>query len=722
MNDLLDSAYWCSLQVTVVIAFGLLLAGRFTFKRPDQAGIIICVTLIAVGLLTVFAPLPVHHLVSQFSLATADQALPAEYERARDVAIQDYAVKPLEPTISIHWPQLTSFAQRIAHQATVPRKNAWISLTMAAWFSAIALLIGIIRLTISLQFVVNTRRSSISVRDRAACEKVVELATKIRCRRVPELYENPELHSAAVVGPFKPTLVLPHGWREWSHDELAAVLAHELAHIARADSTWRLLACCIQAVHFFNPLAHWLLDRLVLLQEFSADDKAARVIGRRNYLKSLSQLALRRDQSTGQGCPAVLPVFTGHLKRRIAMLRSTDGSHSIMANGSHQRVAWAITAMVVLCIAVVSLRGVAAAEDDAKQLTQVRRVSTTKLVEKKRPLLSSNGFQREAIPASLVGVNETGYMTVRVSELLTHPIVKPFAPMLTPSMVFQELAPVPFDYAGIDFNKIESISAQAVVTLNRNSEANTDHNHRLTFQTSGCTIQLTDDVQLHSWMKNYLSAAKPIETENLATFEIPVDVAAPMPIRIQQTESRTIKLGWPIAGQSETDIMFPIVKPHHAGNSEHILRAWNAVSGGLAAAVMGDANIISSIEVPVEGSDIEIATSQLAAFLVEHCSCVAYGLDLNEAGDVLIQVRLTHDSVGKAQQTVNNIQDLKASMKNELQNLEDPSKRATSELCVDWLDKATIKTRPYDDSSCDVVMHSQLPFVVVLNLIKTGNP
>ena len=130
----------------------------------------------------------------------------------------------------------------------------------------------------------------------ASSDLLAELLPRLPLRHLPQVRETSDLDSAAVVGWWRPTVMLPAGWREWSPAELKAVLAHELAHIARHDALWRLVAAFTVALHWGQPLMHWLRRQLLLAQELAADELAAAAMGsKREYLQALAKLALRQD-------------------------------------------------------------------------------------------------------------------------------------------------------------------------------------------------------------------------------------------------------------------------------------------------------------------------------------------------------------------------------------------------------------------------------------------
>lgn len=70
-------------------------------------------------------------------------------------------------------------------------------------------------------------------------------------------------------------------FRDLSEDQQESMLAHELAHLVRDDSRWLILAGCIQALFFFQPLNRVARNGLQEEAEYLCDDWAVRHTGRR---------------------------------------------------------------------------------------------------------------------------------------------------------------------------------------------------------------------------------------------------------------------------------------------------------------------------------------------------------------------------------------------------------------------------------------------------------
>lgn len=183
------------------------------------------------------------------------------------------------------------------------------------------------RLALGLWAIRSCRRRSRLIADAALIELADSLRGAMGCPQHVEVRACDDLAVPATVGWRRPVVLLPADWRGWGEAERRAVLAHELAHVARSDFLTGLLARVGVALHFYHPLLHWMAGRLHLQQELAADALGARFAGGRGaYLAALARLALRQDAR-----PALWPgkaLFSSHgtLMRRIHMLRAREGT------------------------------------------------------------------------------------------------------------------------------------------------------------------------------------------------------------------------------------------------------------------------------------------------------------------------------------------------------------------------------------------------------------
>jgi bla regulator protein blaR1 len=78
----------------------------------------------------------------------------------------------------------------------------------------------------------------------------------------------------AVVGFFRPTLLLPQGIEErLAPEEMRAVLAHEECHVLWHDNLAAAFHMVVEAVFWFNPFIWWLSSRLINERERACDER-----------------------------------------------------------------------------------------------------------------------------------------------------------------------------------------------------------------------------------------------------------------------------------------------------------------------------------------------------------------------------------------------------------------------------------------------------------------
>lgn len=121
-----------------------------------------------------------------------------------------------------------------------------------------------------------TRREQIVLPDRRENELAREVAAQYGLD-TPDLRYGDRLASPVVLP--GGVVLLPRWVASLQPTELRALLAHELAHLARRDPSWRVLHHVALAPLFLHPLAWLALRRLDALAERQADAAAARLLG-----------------------------------------------------------------------------------------------------------------------------------------------------------------------------------------------------------------------------------------------------------------------------------------------------------------------------------------------------------------------------------------------------------------------------------------------------------
>ncbi len=115
------------------------------------------------------------------------------------------------------------------------------------------------------------------------------------------LVESAEAAVPMLAGLFKPVVLLPlRVISGLSEREIEAILAHELAHLARRDAWSNLAQVAIETLFFYHPAIWWIGRCARQERENAADDLALEICAdRRVYVGALAQLAeLRLDSQS----------------------------------------------------------------------------------------------------------------------------------------------------------------------------------------------------------------------------------------------------------------------------------------------------------------------------------------------------------------------------------------------------------------------------------------
>ncbi len=83
------------------------------------------------------------------------------------------------------------------------------------------------------------------------------------------VFKSLSIHSPIVTGIFCPKIILPININKQMED---FVLIHEYAHIRRKDNLWKLLITLVTLIHWFNPLAWWMMRQFAKDVELACDE------------------------------------------------------------------------------------------------------------------------------------------------------------------------------------------------------------------------------------------------------------------------------------------------------------------------------------------------------------------------------------------------------------------------------------------------------------------
>ena len=136
-----------------------------------------------------------------------------------------------------------------------------------------------------------SKRGTIPVTDEWD-QKTAVLAGRLGISKTVRLLESALVHAPVAIGWLKPIILLPVGLvNRLSPAEVEAILAHELAHIARRDWIFNLLQAFIETLFYYHPAVWWISSVVRNERENCCDDAALAATGNRiAFAKALVQV------------------------------------------------------------------------------------------------------------------------------------------------------------------------------------------------------------------------------------------------------------------------------------------------------------------------------------------------------------------------------------------------------------------------------------------------
>lgn len=151
-----------------------------------------------------------------------------------------------------------------------------------------------------------------------------------------------------VIGFRQPTLLLPSDFAMWPVEGQRAVLAHELAHVARRDAWGQLLARSMCCLYWFHP-GSWLIERRLAESRELATDARALTSGQTasEYAQALLNVLKRLNPSPMPSLALPIAAKTPLHHRIRFLLESSE------CNKTHSR--WLSLGLISLLIIATSL-------------------------------------------------------------------------------------------------------------------------------------------------------------------------------------------------------------------------------------------------------------------------------------------------------------------------------------------------------------------------------
>lgn len=184
-------------------------------------------------------------------------------------------------------------------------------------------------------------------------EKIADLGARLGMTRPVRLLESALVRAPLTIGWLKPLVLLPVGLiNRLTPAEVEAILAHELAHIARRDWLFNLVQAFIETLFYYHPAVWWMSQVVCRERENCCDDDALAATGNRLAFAK----ALVHVQEMAQPLPSLALGIQGTARRPMLLERI----RRILNQPQHKsQIMEKITATLIL-FALLALVGIRA--------------------------------------------------------------------------------------------------------------------------------------------------------------------------------------------------------------------------------------------------------------------------------------------------------------------------------------------------------------------------
>lgn len=486
MHQLGISLLWLGLQVTIVTLTALIIyLGTKRFGPRTRSFLLSC----AVGMtlllaLLTFSPWPRWQTAwkNETTTVTANTDHRSSTETAAPAQTLETPTLKQSPQESEWGTVWEGFLKGLQQEPVVDQpSNIPTPAGIVGWLLVGGFLLAALRLLFGYFSLKRLVSQATSLQGTAAEEALDVLAAEQQIFHSLQLREHASLTTAAVIGWWRPMILLPTAWREWNREQLRAVLAHELAHIQQRDYLAILGAELSRSLYFYHPLVHWLVARLRLEQELAADATAAVTSGGADpYLVVLAEMAVSQSNHRLTGpARAFLPTHSTFL-RRIEMLKQKRSSKKMISRSQRVLV---VCSMLIVGLLAAGFRGnqVGLAQEAAEP--PVAKTVTSKPAGK--------SFNLDYVPNNALGV-----LALRPSTLLQQDSMN-----YVRYSIQQAQKKLPRLYPlGLPLQQIDSLTLIFFAT--------DPDRHGTRSPQYGAVIQTTEDIDLESVIKAFSIGGK----------------------------------------------------------------------------------------------------------------------------------------------------------------------------------------------------------------------
>lgn len=196
----------------------------------------------------------------------------------------------------------------------------WLTSIVTLWICGV--LVFLVRPALGWYGILRLRRACCDTAGASLKQWISDCAMTMRVTRHVAVRVSNSVPVPLLIGWIRPVILLPvAAVTGLSESQLRAVLAHELAHVARHDAIVNAAQLVVESVLFFHPVTWWLSGRVRDLREHCCDELAMKVTGnRREYVDTLIRL-----ETVARFTPAAtLSIHGGSLVNRIRRIATTQ--------------------------------------------------------------------------------------------------------------------------------------------------------------------------------------------------------------------------------------------------------------------------------------------------------------------------------------------------------------------------------------------------------------
>ena len=199
---------------------------------------------------------------------------------------------------------------------------------------------------------------------------------------------------------FGSVILLPQDHAAWPQIKRIAVVAHEAAHVGRADFHVQVAACLNRAIFWFSPLSWWLRRELSVLAEAASDDAAILAVrDRPAYAEILLEVAgasSRLPLSVAMARPATV-------RARVERILGETAAPTFVGARSRRLLLGALVPLVAMAADPLTASPTMPSGDESEQQAPHQRIEIDP-----RLLDADVGFYQDKMSASVMIVTREG--------------------------------------------------------------------------------------------------------------------------------------------------------------------------------------------------------------------------------------------------------------------------------------------------------------------------